>query len=226
MTTVAASHPVTVGTVLFGSDDMETALAHGLRSAGILTEMLRLVGGLDAAAAHRDAAHGAAPLLEPDVFGVLVAAWGTEGALRAAARSTAENPGRTEHVKLLTQQITWTWQPSIDLVVDEHWHGTIELELKLIFDIAELDADVRGGRLVALESGDCTLTATLSAEGHELAKRTAHLDLGVTVPLGADGIPLVHSPHADGPTPVTSGPSWIDVAGRPAVVAGPAASRR
>jgi hypothetical protein len=222
---IAANQPVTVGATLFAADDAEAALAHELRLAGIVTEIVRLVDDLDATKVHDDTAHGAAQILDLDVVDILVAAWAAKGALSDAARLTASDPCRTEHVKLLSQRIAWSWAPSIDLVVDERMKGTIELELELSFDIALLEAKVRGGRLMALSSGDCELTASLTIQKHKLPEQKRHVDLRLTVPLPADGIPLVHSAEPGSPPPATmSGPAWVGVSGRPAIAVPSASS--
>jgi hypothetical protein len=207
---VAVSQTVTVGGVLFPTEDTEDAITRLLRSVGAITEIVRHpVPNL-----HREAAQSATQLLDLDI-----AAWRTGGALKAAARSTVADPSCTEHVQLVSQKVTWTWEPSIDLTVDGCTLGTIGLKLELSFEIAALEAEVRGGRLVDLGSGDCELTASLSIQDGPPLTRKAELPLRVSVPLPAGGIPLVRSADDDSPSPTTSGSPSADLAGRAAVTA-------
>jgi hypothetical protein len=46
-----------------------------------------------------------------------------------------------------------------------------------------------------VHAGDCDLTASLAAEGRQLAKREAHLQVPVLVRLGG-GLPLLHDLEA------------------------------
>jgi hypothetical protein len=217
--TVAAESSVTVETVLFPARNTEDTLTSTLRALGIVAEMVRLVAGIDAATVDGDVAGGIAGLLDMPISDVLFEAWSSAGELEAAARSTAAEPGRTEHVTLATQQVGLTWKPSVDLIVNGRRCGTIHLEVQLALEITLLRARVRSGRLVDLDWGACDLTASLSAGGHELATRTVHLDPHATVRLG-DGIPLVRRQDADGrSTAPASGPSWVLAGGRPTVVA-------
>ena len=75
----------------------------------------------------------------------------------------------------------------------------MHFELAVKFVVKGLVAAVQHGRLVAVHSGDCDVTATVAAEGRQLAKREAHLQLPLLVRLGG-GIPLLH----DIETPPTS----------------------
>jgi len=202
MTAAADVRPGTARAVLFDSDGGETALEQKLRKVGALKGVAGVAGGLDATL-HRAAAHEAAEFLDLNVADVLVTAWCDTGALEAAARSTAARPGTTERVQLASQQIRWSRHRSIDLLIDEMRCGSVDLELALVFEITALEAEVRAGRLIALDSGPCALTASLSAQGRELVERRRELPLPRTIriPLGK-GIPLVHAPE-NGSSPVT-----------------------
>jgi hypothetical protein len=94
-------------------------------------------------------------------------------------------------VELATHCITFTHRPFVELLVNDARVATVRFELGVEFVVKGLVATVRHDHLVALHSGACDVTATLAAEGRQLAKREAHVELPLVLHLG-DGIPLLH----------------------------------
>lgn len=222
---IAVENITTVETLLFPSEktkETETAdaLKCRLRAARIAAEIVLPTVGVDDALIDGMVAHGIAGLLDVPIIDVLLEALNGVGELEAAARSTKEERGRTDHVPLERVDITWTWKPSLDLIVNEKLRITIELEVQLALDIAVLQAEVRDGRLVDLGVGACDVTASLSAQGCELAKRPVfRVDPPMTIQCGA-GIPLARRRDEAGRSAApASGPTWVVVGGRPTVVA-------
>jgi hypothetical protein len=196
-TTIEA--PLTANAVLFGSQDAVSSVQDSLRRHGLL-------GAITAGAAHlttetqdalqREVSTTAADLLNLDLVDVLVTAWRKHAALTAAARRTAAAPGSSEVVELATHHVTATLRPYIDLLVDDVRVGRVQLELQLDLTIAGLVAVVRAGCLAMVQSGDCTITATLIVEQQQVATRSAHFDLPLVISIGT-GIPLLLSHEAD-----------------------------
>ncbi len=118
-----------------------------------------------------------------------------------AAKRTFTTPDSSEVVELATHTITSAHRPFVELLVNDVHVATVRFELAVKFVIKAMVATVQHGRLVAVHAGDCDLTATLAAEGRQLAKREAHLQLPLLVRLGG-GIPLLHDIEAP-PTSVT-----------------------
>jgi len=191
--TATTDVPVTANAVLFGSRDAAESLENSIRSQGIIgtatAATAHLSGELQDALRHQ-LCTAATDLLNMDLVDVLMAAWRKHAALAAAARSTAASPGTSEIVELATHHITATQRPYIDLLADGVRVGRIHLELQLQFTVAGLIAVVREGCLAAIQSGHCTITATLMVEGEQLASRSGHFDLPLIVRLGA-GLPLL-----------------------------------
>ena len=145
-------------------------------------------------AAAREVRSAAAGLLDVDLIGLLVAGWRKHHDLTSAARRTLAAPASTELVELATHQITAAKHPSVTVLVDGAHVATLQLDLSVVFDVTAVLAGIRGGRLVALHTGRCDITATLAIDGTDVATRQAHLELPGTVPLGP-GIRLL--PAAD-----------------------------
>jgi hypothetical protein len=153
-------------------------------------------------------ASAVASVLDFDLFGVIASGWRKYDALVEAGRRTAANPSTEEVVELATHRITSVHRPTIDLLLDGVRIGTLHVEATFECVLEGLVATVSRGRLVRLGSGRCNATATVSAEGVEIARKEGVLDLHLETSLGA-GIPLVTeaSPHRDEPTIVLENPS-------------------
>jgi hypothetical protein len=136
----------------------------------------------------RDAAIGearaaVAGLLDISLVGVLVAAWRTHHDLTTAARRTLAVPGSTELVTLAEHQVTSTAHPYIAVFVDGCHVATIQLDLSLLFDVKALLAGIRGGRLTALHSGRCDVTATLAIDHTDVLSKQTSFQLPGAIPL-------------------------------------------
>jgi hypothetical protein len=159
-----------------GDQDLGGALAH-------LPEMTRR-------AAVQEAATAAAGLLKVDLIGVLVRGWREHGDIVSAARRTLAAPASTELVSMSAHEVTLEQRPSVSVLVDGQRVATLELGLSIVFDVNALLLLISGGRLVAVRSGRCEITATLAVQGADLLVRQAHLELPGVIPLG-QGIRLL-----------------------------------
>jgi len=205
MTTTIPTQPLTAAAFLFGDtkEDSVDALAHALHEHGVLGSLGEGVTKLSRAgrnAANDQIATVAHGLLDLDLGGLVIAAWGKYADLTTAAKRTFATPDSSEVVELAAHTITSTHHPFVELLVDDVHVATVRFELGVAFVVKGLVATVHHGRLVAL-SGGCDVTATLAAEGRQLAKREAHLQLPLLVRLGG-GIPLLHDIEAP-PTSVS-----------------------
>jgi hypothetical protein len=199
MTTTIPTQPLTAAAFLFNdTEDSVDALAHALQEQGVLGALGEGVTKLSRAgrnAANDQVAALAHGLLDLDLGGLVIAAWGKYADLTAAAKRTFATPDSSEVVELATHTITSTHRPFVELLVNDVHVATVRFELAVKFVVKALVATVQHGRLVAVHAGDCDVTATLAAEGRQLAKREAHLQLPVLVRLGG-GIPLLHDIEA------------------------------
>jgi hypothetical protein len=203
VTTAMPPIPPTALALLFGPEaDSPEAIADQL--AGADTGNLDLaLGGLPKPtrdAAVREVAAAASGLLNVNLIDVLVAGWRKHHDLTAAARRTMAVPGSTEVVQLATHQVTEAQQPYISVFVDDHRVATLNLDLSLVFEVSALLAAVSAGRLVAVHSGHCDITAALALEGTEVISRRTHFELPGVISLDG-GIRLLpaeeYQPNAD-----------------------------
>ncbi len=187
MTPAVQDRPSTTLDLLFGAgQDAPGALADQILSAGggSLGHALENLPKATCEAAVSEATTQAAGLLDIDLISLLVAGWRAHHDLAAAARHTLAAPGSTELVDLATHQITTSQQPSVTVLVDGHRVATLQLDLSVVFDVSALGAGISAGRLVALHSGRCDITATLAIQGTTVITRQAHLELPGVIPLG------------------------------------------
>jgi hypothetical protein len=89
--------------------------------------------------------------------------------------------------------------------------ATIQLGLSLVFRVTAMGAGISAGRLVALHSGRCDLTAILAVQGTTVLTRQAHLMLPGVIPV-SPGIRLLAAGDYPVSVRVPAPPSrWPDV---------------
>ena len=194
MTPAERARPRTATELLFGpGEDAAGALAERMARAGadgnLGTDLEHLPAAARAAAV-REVAGQAAGLLEVNLADVLVAGWREHHELAAAAQRTLAVPGSTELVSLATHQISTEQRPYVTVLVDGHRVATVELGLSLALVVTALLAGISAGRLVALHTGRCDVTAALAIQGSDLVTRQAHFELPGVIPL-SPGIRLL-----------------------------------
>jgi hypothetical protein len=161
---MTAAQPLTASAFLFDDEDTGRALARTLDEHGVPGSLNTALG-----------------LVAQTTRDLVVAGWRKQGQLAAAAERTAANPGTSELVELATHRVSSVHHPYVELLVNDVRVTTVNFELDLEFEIKALVATMRAGHLVSLHSGDCDLSATLAAEGVQLASRRAQLELPLIV---------------------------------------------
>lgn len=180
MTTPTLSEAATVRELLFGAaggdpvDQLETSL----RQSGALRNLPGMPDVLQ-----REVAKATNELLSTGLVDAVAAGWKRYEALRAAARRTLALPTSKETVVLATHRIDFSQHPTIELYVDGRSVADIALAIGVTFDVEGVAAVVRQGRLVAIESGTCTVTGDLTIHGVSAAHRERCLDLPGAVSL-------------------------------------------
>ena len=213
MTTTSTPTPRTALAVLFGPDASALdALARRITSdPASLGHALKHLPEATRQAAERQVSAAAAGLLNVDLIALLAEGWRKYQDLVAAARRTVAAPDSVELVQLASHQVTTAQQPYITILVDDQRVATINLGLTVVFDVSALIAEIRGGRLAAVQSGHCDITATLAVEGSDLVTGQTRLDLPGVLTL-SHGIPLLPARDYPAATPAatTGGTSGTD----------------
>ncbi|MGO8957424.1 MAG: hypothetical protein ACLQFR_08670 [Streptosporangiaceae bacterium] len=185
MTSAAQPAPHTALAVLFGSDgDAADALA---RLASDPASLGRVLAGLPEAtreAAAREVTAAASGLLNVDLIDMLVAGWRKYQDLVAAAKRTLAAPGSVELVQIVSHRVTVAQQPYVNVLLDDRRVATLNVGLSVVFDVSALLAKISAGLLVAVESGRCDITATLSVEDADVLTKEAHFELPGIAALG------------------------------------------
>jgi hypothetical protein len=158
-------------------------------------------------AAEEQLASVTAGLLDRDLGDLLIYSWRTRERLVQAALETRQIPGRQDVVQLGTHRITSTYNPAVELLVDNVRVHTFRFHLTVIFDIDEAVLVIRDGLLAALKAGDGTVTGTLTLEmpggDVDLAKQQQKINLHLIVNIG---IPLLPADPSYRPTPAPGTP--------------------
>lgn len=123
--------------------------------------------------------------LSQDVGDLLVGGWKTYSRLMTAARRSVKHPGRKEDVVLGAHTVTWTYEPTVEVLVDGERINTLEFVLTVDVVLEPLVLEVRDGYLRAVASGRGKVTTTLTLEGATILpeRETPIDDLAVLVPL-------------------------------------------
>jgi hypothetical protein len=212
---MTATQPRTASAFLFDDEDTGRALARALDEHGVLGSLdtaLGLVAQTTREAAGDQVAAVANGVLALDLGDLVIAGWRKQGQLAAAAERTAANPGTSELVELATHRVSSVHHPYVELLVNDVRVTTVNFELDLEFEVKALVATLRDGHLASLHSGNCDLSATLTAEDIRLASRRQQFSLPVLVrwPLllhlggGADPLPYGAKPPPTSAAPVPS----------------------
>jgi hypothetical protein len=212
---MTATQPRTASAFLFDDEDTGRALARALDEHGVLGSLdtaLGLVAQTTREAAGDQVAAVANGVLALDLGDLVIPGWRKQGQLAAAAERTAANPGTSELVELATHRVSSVHHPYVELLVNDVRVTTVNFELDLEFEVKALVATVRDGHLASLHSGNCDLSATLTAEDIRLASRRQQFSLPVLVrwPLllhlggGADPLPYGAKPPPTSAAPVPS----------------------
>jgi hypothetical protein len=210
MTTAGEGGALTALDLLFGPDaDPAETLAGEILSPGGGPDLGRALAHLPEparTAAAQEAAATAVALLTADLIGVLVRGWREHRDIVSAARQTLAVPARTELVSVAAHEVVLDQRPSVSILVDGQLAATLQLGLCIVFDVNALLLLVSDGRLSAVRSGRCDITATLAVQGEDLIVGQAHLELpGVIRPrrgirlLPADEDPVGEDPAGEDP---------------------------
>jgi len=201
-------------------DADEQRLRQSFEQAGPMRGLIDAVGqrlsGPGQAAVSREVTAAADNLLELDLGTMLIAGWRTYDTLRTAARSTLADPRTAEVVQLASHRMTSTYEPRVDLYVNDQKVYQLQLTLSGVFEVHSLTATVRAAHLVALQCGRCDTTITLSWPGGTLLRREGQIDPPLVVPIGT-GIPLLAD--ADGQLGRFRGSAPVNPAGSEARLA-------
>lgn len=151
------------------------------------------LGGTALRAVNREVATVVDALLGLDLGTALVSGWRKYSDLTSAAERTLAVPGSEEVVVLASHRVVWPYRPHIDLLVDGKKVTTIDVELRLVFDLNGVVAVVRLGELVAVRCGDCAIDAVLSVQGQPVAQQHGRIDLALVVQVDP-AVPLLGDP--------------------------------
>jgi hypothetical protein len=187
MTATITTRPLTTSAFLFdGAEDTGQALTQALREHGVLGALgpaLQQLSQAGQEAADSQIATVTQELLDLDLGGLAAAGWRKHASLTEAAERTRADPGSSEVVDLASQRITSVHRPYVELLVDNVHVATVRFELRVEFLVKALVATVRHGHVTALGSGDCDVTATLTAENLQLVKQHGRLDMSALIRL-------------------------------------------
>lgn len=168
MSSVDITRSLSARVFLLGEDtgaDTVEVLARSLRESGVAGSAIQGLRGLSVSAlqvVHREVAKVTNGLLDLKFDDILLSGWRKYTDLTKAAERTLASPGSEEVVVLATHRVVSTHHPSVDLIVNGAKVHTFVFELNVEFDLNGFMAVIGHGDLVALQCGECVVTATLT----------------------------------------------------------------
>jgi hypothetical protein len=184
-TTPATTRPNSAIGLLFGPAEI-AAGSLAILSDTASANLGRALQGLPPAAhaaAVKEVKATAAGLLDINLIDMLVAGWRTYHDLTSAGRRTLAQPGSKELVSLVTHRVTAEQEPSIEVLVNGQPVVTVRLKFSADFDVSALLAEITEGRLVAIHTGRCDISATLAVDNIDLASGQTRLELPGAIPV-------------------------------------------
>ncbi|MDH6194162.1 hypothetical protein M2272_000783 [Mycobacterium frederiksbergense] len=199
MTTPVLSQTSTLRDLFFGATPRHSRdeLARELKQSGTVRALIPGLPAL-AAAAEREVAKATDGFLSMNLADLAASGWKRYEPLRQAARRTRTAPATEEIVALATHQITSSHHPSIDVHIDGKAIATVEVTIKVTFNMTGVLAVVRQARLVAINSGNCTVAGQLALQGVTAATKQQRFDLSGAIGLH-NGIALLSADETRAP---------------------------
>lgn len=202
--TEEGSTPTALGLLFGRAAAAAETLAGEISSPGGGQDLDRALAHLPATtrkAAAQEAGTTMAALLKVDLIDALVRGWREHRDIVSAARRTLAAPGSTELVSMSAHEVTLDQRPSVSILVNGQQVASVQLGLSIVFDVNALLLGISGGRLVAVRSGRCDITATLAVHGTDLLVRHARLELPGVIPLrqGIRLLPVAEYPAGEDP---------------------------
>lgn len=121
---------------------------------------------------------------------ILTDAWNQRQEFRKYTDPEKFPPGTTVRATLKPHTITWTYRPSIRVLLDGQPVRKLSFVVEIVFKLVGVEVAVRDARFVRVYTGKSQVTATLRCGEVELARRSSReYRLPGELPLG-DGIPI------------------------------------
>ena len=181
----ALTETVTVRDLLYCDAVVEPtrALTESLHQSGTINNLVARFPGVTPLV-EGEVARQTDEQLSLSLLDLAVDGWKKFDELVAAARRTHENAAARETVKLVTHKIECSHPWTVQVFVNGKPAGTVEVELTVCFDMDLVVLVVQQGRIAAVESGRCTITAALEIARTEVIKRQARFDLRLRISFG------------------------------------------
>ncbi|MHC9293355.1 hypothetical protein ACRCUN_12865 [Mycobacterium sp. LTG2003] len=197
MTMATLTGTATVHDVIFDGvrGDPVDVLAKSLHEHDTVEPAVSGIASLTAPARHaveRAVADEVGELLDLDLRDLAVAGWNRYGDLMKAARRSRDTPKSKEYVSLATHQITSSHRPTVEVFINGTSAAVIDVKLDVTFEMAGVVAVVQDARLIEVQSGNCTVTATLAVGKAVVAKRQRQFDVPGAIRL-KNGVALLRT---------------------------------
>lgn len=120
-------------------------------------------------------------LLDEPLADALLDIWAARGRIAEAARTTADDPDAERLVEVARQQATMDQEFTISIIHDDIWRTDFRGKATVTFDVATIEAVIRGGCLARVSVGQCRASGALELEGNLIASRAVAVPVVVEI---------------------------------------------
>jgi hypothetical protein len=160
------------------TDQIARSMRDHQLSSGVRPALSRLAPRVIDEIDRRIAVHVSA-LAEISIGEVALNGLRSHAAIPDAIRRSEQCPATPVIATLARHRIAVTYQPRIDVLLEDQPVWTIDIELALVLTVESAVAAIRAGRLASVTLGDCDCAATLGVNNVELAHGEARLPTGM-----------------------------------------------
>jgi hypothetical protein len=167
-----------------------SAAEPGTALANLRDKILGEVQGIQWPAAFGEIMKKVEDLLDPDIPGILAAAWNKYRLLRKYLDRDKYPPDKTVLVSLAEHTVKSEHRPNIEIFINDRLVGKVDFIVAVSLAFEGLTLKIRDGRILEIHTGSCTGKGSISCENCVLIERqTAPFPLPGAVKLG-DGVPI------------------------------------
>jgi hypothetical protein len=167
-----------------------SAAESGTTLANLRDKILGEVQGIQWPAACGEIMKKVGDLLDPDIPGILAAAWNKYRLLRKYLDRDKYPPDKTVLVSLAEHTVTSEHRPSIEIMINDRLVGRVDFQITASLVFQGLTLKIRGGRIMEILTGSCTGKGAIRCENCMIFEReTAPFPLPGAIKLG-DGVPI------------------------------------
>ncbi|MFL5542766.1 MAG: hypothetical protein ACJ8J0_27540 [Longimicrobiaceae bacterium] len=108
---------------------------------------------------------------------ILAGAWEKRAEIQEFCDPGKHPAGESSVVELLTHTVTWTEEPVVEVIFNQHWTVKIRITLKAEFTLASGALVIKDAKIMKLRTGKIVVTASVAVQGVDLPSQAVPIEL-------------------------------------------------